>query len=327
MLTPTVLPKWGRRWQGCLAHSQLGRSQGGPLGHHHLLPTPQLLEKTPPPRHAPSATRVSRARQRWPFTSGATWASGPLAAPAAGRASPPRGPRVTRRPTPGSQTPPDTSLASWPSRCRPAGPWPPKALQLRGGGKSLGKSRDLWKHQQMHMAAWPFPCLQCGCCFWLRQVLASHQKVHGGEKPFGCADCGKHFTQKHHLLSHWCIHTGEKPFACSHCGHHFSQEHNLVSHQRTRSREYPFACTHCPKAFRDKKTLTLYQHIHTGEKRRVRQDLQPEAAPEEPPAGARGLAGHAGGWLVGWGGGVRPQQGVGGGQSLPAQQPQEVVSR
>ncbi|XP_040446372.1 gastrula zinc finger protein XlCGF7.1-like [Falco naumanni] len=192
--------------------------------------------------------------------------------------------------------------------CRPLAPKSPAAAWR---GKSLGKSRDLWKHQQMHMAAWPFPCLQCGCCFWLRQVLASHQKVHGGEKPFGCADCGKHFTQKHHLLSHWCIHTGEKPFACSHCGHHFSQEHNLVSHQCIRSREYPFACTHCPKAFRDKKTLTLYQHIHTGEKRRVRQDLQPEAAPEEPPAGARGLAGHAGGWLVGWGGGVCPRQGVG----------------
>ncbi|XP_037238604.1 gastrula zinc finger protein XlCGF8.2DB-like [Falco rusticolus] len=208
--------------------------------------------------------------------------------------------------------------------CRPLAPKNPAAAWR---GKSLGKSRDLWKNQQMHMAAWPFPCLQCGCCFWLRQVLASHQKVHGGEKPFGCADCSKHFAQKHHLLSHWCIHTGEKRFACSHCGHHFSHEHNLVSHLRIRSREYPFACTHCPKAFRDKKTLTLYQHIHTGEKRRVRQDLQPEAAPEEPPAGARGLAGHAGRWLVGWGGGVRPRQGVGGGQSLPARQPQEAVSR
>ncbi|XP_054674415.1 LOW QUALITY PROTEIN: gastrula zinc finger protein XlCGF57.1-like [Grus americana] len=285
LLAPTALlpgmPKQGRSRQGYSAHRWPGRSRGGGVFRAPSPPplaNPSAAGEDPhhagddPPRVL-SATRASGARRHWPSMCRATRVSGPLAAPAAGRASPPRGGLKRHQkthmgkldlPCPHASPHLPAKLLLVQPPCSP--PAPKRPHGCTECGKSFGKSRDLKKHQQMHTAARPFSCLQCGRRFRLKQILASHQKVHGGEKPFGCADCSKRFGQKHHLLSHRHVHTGEKPFTCRHCGHRFSQKHHLVSHQRIHTGERPFACAHCPEAFRDRKTLTIHQRIHTGEK-------------------------------------------------------------
>ena len=124
-------------------------------------------------------------------------------------------------------------------------------------------TKQMKKHENIHMEEVPFECITCSKRFKHNYVLKRHERIHTGEMPFECKTCKKRFNQSSALKTHERIHTGEVPYECRTCKKRFRVKCNLKIHERNHTGEEPYECNNCGKAFKQRTALICHlKRIH-----------------------------------------------------------------